>query len=378
MTQPVEFKSRDVRLRDIPLRPPCAPALKKAVEVLKANRDKARGATNVTQAALVGKKGSPRLMMNEICHAMLGREVVPYHLRDSSSGYYGVMKKGEEAPYRYLVGWSNHEIKREYRKPADLQTPFKGPMLRDMTMFYDWLHNHSNWSRFFVGPRDKRFLRDYGYVIDLQAPCFVVHFVVVAWRMPGEYHEMVLKWAHLVRKGIEPHLAFALVQGIQGWDNPNGILQSDQFHRGHKLIGALSIEGIARIVTGTCLITSANYLLPARRFYTTSVNACYNPMEYDAITHQYTKDWLETVGHKWRKDKRHAIIKKVPPMWWDKGAKPTYRYDLRASLFQSPYDEGFLAIRYRVDGHIRKKGWYANAPVRPDVGVDDGEIQQAA
>jgi len=376
--KPKPFVARDVRLRDIRLRPPCAPALKQALQILKANRDLARSAMCVSQAALVGTKQT-KLFMNEICHAMLGREVVPYDTRDHNTvGFYAVMKKGVAAPYRYLVGWSNHEVKREYRKFDDPQTPFKGEMLRDMTMFYDWLHNRSHWARFFVGPRDPKFLRDYGYIIDLQAPCFVVHFAVVAWRMPGEYHEMVLKWAYLVKKGIEPHLAFAIVQGIEGWDKPKGIIQPDRKSRGHKLIAPLSIEGIARIVTGTVTVENEKYLMPARRFYTTSVNGCYNPSSYNPVTRRYSVDWLETIGYKWRKDKTHAKITIVPPLWWDKGGKPTTRYELRSSLFQSPYDEGFMTLRYWVDGFIRKKGWYGNAPMRPELDDNDPPVAQAA
>lgn len=344
---------RDVRLRDIPLRPPVAPALDKAINILHDKRDEARAARNVTQAAVVGEKHEA-FAMNEICHAMMPRMVVP---NGDPYAYPRVLDKGKPAMFRYMIGWSNHEIKREYRADTDLQKPFSGEMLRDITMYYDWLRNKSHWSRFFVGPRDPRFLRNFGYILDLQAPSFVVHFMAVAWRMPGEYHEMVLRWAHLVRNGVEPHLAFAIVQDVQGFEIPDGFIEKEQQWRGHRLIQMLTLEGVARVTAGVCQIDSLNRLISARRSYSTHCNDCYNVSHYDHLTHKYTQTWLDVLGDRYKRTNR-AYIEEHEDFWHRKSETSK----LYSAMFQSPYDEGIIDLSLRTQMIIRKKGWFTHVP----------------
>jgi hypothetical protein len=371
------MKQTNIRLRDIRLRKPAPVVLGIAENLLRDKRDAARESQNVTNCAVVGIE-KVDVQLDRVCHACLSSMLVHPDDRDrkyesrwnakanpwgGGYEYYNDQTKEWQQqfvyltppkikrrnyPYRYLVGWSNHQLKPQYAE-WDECAPFRGERLRACQMYYDWLRNHSHFSRFFVGPRDVRTLSRYGYILDLDAPSFVIHTIAVAWRMPGESVELVEEWYHLVQRGVDPNLAFGVVQKVIGFHKGDDGQLFTYGARGHVFCDVASTTTIARFAEGVakyeppCSKDCHDYMkLPARYTYSTS-----NLVAWEAVYGNSQNGWLKQV----QKERPELLVEKEVPQLWGNPIKKT---DVAAGAFQRSYDPGFVWLLGKVGEACRE------------------------
>lgn len=341
-----EGKQMDIHLRDIKLAKPATATLEKAKAILYGPlRDQAREAKNVSSWVAVGPY-SESAQISRICHAAM------YHVKERRAIPAARTKKGKyrtrkgkqlisrmdkRPQYRYLVNYTCHACKPEYwSKYPESHVPFDGKRLRAVMAWYDFLANRSHWARFFVGPKDMFTMLHYGHILDLSAPSFVVHFMCVAWRMPGEFIEQVESWFELVERGIDPHMAFGAAMCL-GFED--GKIESIRT-KGHSLMGTPDITTIARFVKGVAICTKAE-LAPSWDYYTTSCNQAYG--------YRYGGSWMEEA----KKIDALCTIVETPTPW---GGTNTSR-KFNPETFRTVFDPGWQWMMRRVMETIALHKW---------------------
>ena len=324
-----KVKRTEVNLRDIRLLPPAKTLLVKAEAILRdeANLEEVRKSKKITHIAVVGAHKTYKQFGYQ-CHANMPGVISRYDWNGRS-----IESKRRSYNYRYFVSFSNDCRKAQYYEE---NTPFTSLEVKAVRRWYSWWRNKSNWSRFFVGPTDTDTLFRCGCIIDLSAPSFVVHFIAVAWRMPAEYMEMVLEWYKMVRKGVEPHIALGMAQNVQGFYTDEHI--ETMYSLGHNLIGIVSIETIARFLSGWCRITDKASLKPARESYETYVNYAYSE--------QVSSSWLQTLPKKIRQEK-------VIASRWSSSVQSV----TPASAFRNPWDAGWASLMVLLNRFLARNGW---------------------
>lgn len=363
----------DVSIFSLKLLSPSPTALKRAVDTLldPANLNGVRKADNISHVAMVGPLHS-NVSIDNICHSMCPNMIAKGNNRDEVDWQYGVnmrlrfvetekirlfeylhprtKKWQDEIPdlpqkkraffhYRYMVNWSNDRQKPEYHSDG---IDFTAEQKDSLHVYYSWLRNESIWSRFLVGPSDRETLYNTGCIIDLSAPSYVVHMIAVAWRIPGEYIELIEQWHHLVKRGIDPHIAFGAVQVLVGFDKPDGTIQV-YCPAGHVLLYASTIELMARLVTGMLHVREKSFSRQARDFYSTFSNSAYTG-RCDGFGE---KSWLCTVP------KSLKITVEVDGMF----SKKRKEECVSSAAFQNVYDPGWIYLMSQVGEFINKKEW---------------------
>lgn len=313
----------EINLRDIVMpKRADSKALKSALLLMSEHLEEARSSTKVSQFILVGGKDTlPTLRLNVICHACLTSDIA--------------FRTGQ---VRYLAQFSNHQLKPQYHKEDGDQEPFEGARLAACQAYWLWLRNESHWSRFFAGPSDVSFLTDYGCILDLKAPSVAAHFAAVAWRMPGEYIELVETWHMLVAMGFDPHISLALAMTTSGYGGTDAI---EVIHSaGHMLLPIVDIEVMARIYTGCVKLGSASCLTSACDRYSTYTDKCYGA-GYDIKN--WTNDALSVDG---------LTKKTFHKDMWDPAGPMRERAALNPVAFASPDAPGMLWLMGAVEEFV--------------------------
>lgn len=76
--------------------------------------------------------------------------------------------------------------------------------------FIDWLINHSPWSNGFLSRSAQQVLDDKCFIANPKAPSNILIGGLIASRTLWEYHEVSRAWYELVKRGVNPNLAFLL------------------------------------------------------------------------------------------------------------------------------------------------------------------------
>ena len=340
----------DVKLADLPLAKPQPATLRKAMEILYGPlRDEARRVNNVSSWVAVGQYSVVE-QMDHVCHAGMYQvaddRTIPakYKKRGGLRKRKGVEQKertDKRRQFRYLVNYTCHACKPEYWSgQPECHVPFEGQRLRAVMAWYEFLANRSHWARFFVGPKDMFTFLNYGHILDLSAPSFVVHFLCVAWRMPGEYIEQVDNWFELVERGIDPHMALGATMNIGGWNEQIGIVAS----RGHRLMTACKINAIAHFVYGVVTVTPEE-MKPANVYYTTSCNQAYGcRREYGNA-----KNWMDEAM-----EQPELVTTVITKRAWGGDVETK---TLKLDAFRTVFDPGWQWMMRRVMEHRAAAKW---------------------
>lgn len=378
----------NVNMRDIKLLPEASITLSKAVAMLRdpAMLEQVHAAKNISHWAMVGPLHAD-VQMDQICHAGAQYNISSGNNVSKRSGgqrqrhrqsptnqyryeYWNDVKKAWQTTpidlsrpadgtrafynYRYMITWSNEKVKPEYHGPDGV--PYTKAQVKALREYYWWLRNKSHWSRFFVGPTDRKTLFECGCILDLSAPSCVVHFAAVAWRISGEMVEMPEQWYALVQRGVEPHLAFGMAQNVVGFDktaDPNADIEGF-YSAGHNLIGRSTIEQLARLVSGQLYMSDRSQnLRPARIYYSTRSNYAYQGGEEEG----WDEDDEDGGGNIWfdRFPKAAKHMTEKPNRW--NPAKMDKSYAMRASLFHHPWSKGMVWVLTEVGKYMDKRGW---------------------
>jgi hypothetical protein len=331
-----ELLPPNYRIADLPLDKQSKSEIAQATRTLKTQEhlDRVRAAYNISHWALVGPD-KVEVTIDQVCHAS-----VPYQIRNAIM--YHVPPKGKHPakrpswPYRYMVNWSNEKQKPEYHTGGVEFTPDDVVAVK---AYYDWLRNRSHFARFFVGPTDIDTLFNYGMILDMSAPSQIVHFLCVAWRMPGEYLDLVVQWHILASRGVDPHIAFGMAQQVTGFqEGSEGV--SPGSSPGHNCLARSSYDQMARLATG---ILYRLDLGGARAHYDTGCCGSFNPYDGRSTWFDLLPDDLCT-------------IKMVPGIF--NPARLVERKAVDPSHFASVWSKGIIHIYTEVAKVIdQNKGW---------------------
>lgn len=372
----VAWKS-DVDINSIKLLPPAPKTLAKAVAILKdpANIETVRKATNISHIAMVGK-WHVDITFDRVCHACCSNMVATgNNIRQGrGNGNYKERYNAEAEPYgryeywndktnkwqtayvelsepegnkrafynyRYMVTWTNEKLKPEYHAGGVEFTKHQKAALK---AWYLWLAKDSQWSRFFVGPKDAKTLVECGCILDMSAPSFIVHLMAVSWRISGEYVEVVEEWYNLCRLGCDPHVAFGMAQNLKGWgDVKDGVIEPCM-SQGHNLMSNPTLNGLARLATGMLKVDDKTKMRPAFASYSTQCNYVYKGDGYD-------DGWFAKLP----KETKVKVKRESKSRW--SGTKMVEVEVCPASAWAKPWSAGWLWLNAQIADIIAKKGW---------------------
>lgn len=368
-------RNPNVDIASIKLLPPAPATLAKAIAILKdpENIEKVRAARNISHIAMVGKF-KVDIQFDRVCHACcssmvsrgnnfynagqkyMGRynpNLKPYgayeYWNDKTRQWQQAYVELTERPagskrrfynYRYMVTWTNEKLKPEYHGGDGVE--FTKHQKAALKAWYLWLAKDSQWARFFVGPKDAKTLTEFGCILDMSAPSFIVHLMAVAWRISGEYVEVCEEWYNLCQLGCDPHVAFGMAQNLKGWGDPAGVIEPC-YSQGHKLMSNPTLDGLARLATGRLHVDDPFKLQPAYKSYSTSCNYVYKGDGMD-------DGWFSKLPKELKREETRKSVSR----WGGGDQKVTV---VPSSVWRNQRDAGWLWLNGKIAETIQKEGY---------------------
>lgn len=328
-------------VNNIPLLPENPVALKNAIAVLNdPNKLKVVfDSTHISHYAFVGNRIKDVVFHhNRVCHS-----AVPYQLRAGKNG-------GQKYMWRYMVQYANPQLKGQYNGNGN--EPFTDEQQLALDRWYDWLRNRSFMSRAFVGPKDIETLRK-GSIIDLSMPSAVVHLAAVAYRISGEFPEVVYSWDDLCRCGIDPNIAFGMAQNRGGFGTDGAIQYVSS--RGHNLISGIQKEALARFAYGVVDLYTHS-AKPSYESYDIMCNQAWRGKDKDG-------DW----------DEKLEGVDLISEEYKDFFGNVCVGTIVPASAFANPWSPGMLSLYKSIEQIADGYNWFPKPKVEAPVPVKKKE-----